>query len=180
MPRSKLPVLRHRDDLKIPAPCAEDFDEMTPDGSGRMCASCCSVVHDMSAMTEREAARFLAARRGQPTCVHFNLRPDGSIVYRREPHPLAPVMAVALAACTPHGPPQERALDVGDPLPTSTPVMMPTVVPPATTPATTPTVKPQAELPLPEPCAAKAGDPAKQKPTKKQKFADAVDGMLEW
>ncbi len=176
MARSKLPVLRHRDDLKIPAPCAEDFEEMTPAGPGRMCASCCSVVHDMSAMTEREAARFLAARRGQPTCVHFNLRPDGSIVYRREPaHPLAPVMAVALAACTPHGPPHERALDVGDPLPTTTPVMMPTVVPPAT-----PQVKPQAEPAIAEPCAPKgaANDPAK--PTRKKKREDAVDGMLEW
>lgn len=179
MPRSKLPVLRHRDDLKIPAPCAEDFDEMTPAGPGRHCASCCSVVHDMSAMTEREAARFLAARRGQPTCVHFNLRPDGSIVYRREPaHPLAPVMAVALAACTPHGPPQARALDVGDALPTATPVMMPTVVPAATTPTS---ARQQAEPAIAEPCLPKSGDPARRKQTpKKPEKLDVIDGMIEW
>lgn len=180
MPRSKLPVLRHRDDLKIPAPCAEDFDEMTPAGPGRMCDRCCSVVHDMSAMTERAAARFLAARRGQPTCVHFEFHPDGAIRYRREPaRPLAPVMAVALAACTPHGPPRELSVDGADPQPIAAPVLTPTVVPVATPPA----VK-QAEPPDVEPCKPKGAalEPGKRRPaaSKKKKDLDMIDGMIEW
>lgn len=173
----RLPVLRHRDDLRIPAPCDEDFDAMTPSGRGRACASCCEVVHDMSAMTEREAARFLAARRGQRTCVHFELRPDGSILYRREPaRPLAPMMLVALAACTPHGPPRELTVDAAA---DAEPSVLPTATAAGYVPP--PPAPPRSEPALVEPCDPRKAKPKDKRPVKKNREdIEVVDGMIEW
>lgn len=178
MRRFTLPVLRHRDDLRVPAPCDEDFEAMTPEGAGRRCAACSHVVHDMSAMTEREAAQFLASREGQRTCVHFELRPDGAILFRREPaRPLAPVVAVALAACTPHGPPEERRLELTE-----------AALPAATVPTTTvPVARVAPEPPAPAapevvPCPGpddKAKDPTRKRPPKKKRGLDVIDGFWE-
>mgnify|MGYP006870797230 CR=1 FL=1 len=75
---------------------------------GRACAACEHVVHDLSAMSEREAARFVTERRGQRVCMRYLARADGTIVYRPEPPRAGPaVMAAALAACAPWEPPPE-------------------------------------------------------------------------
>lgn len=86
--------------------CDADYAAMTPVAGGRACAACDHVVHDLSAMTEREAARFVGERRGQRVCLRYEARPDGTILYRpAEPSRFAPaVMVAALAACTPHEP----------------------------------------------------------------------------
>jgi hypothetical protein len=182
-----LPVLRHRSDLRIPSPCDEHFEDMTPEARGRRCAACDHVVHDMSAMTAREAARFLAERKGQRTCVHFELRPDGSIVYRRESTAPAPLLAVALAACTPHGPPPElergvEVVEVAPALPSAT------VVPERSEPEPPPRLETAGILPCnpPAPQAAKPRPvkakphptPGKQAP-KRPKSELVIDGYME-
>lgn len=180
MARHRLHVLRHRSDLRIPNPCDEHFEDMTPEAGGRRCAACEHVVHDMSAMTARAAARFLEAHRGQRTCVHFVLRPDGSIVYRPEPPaPAAPLLAAALAACTPHGPPP--ALELGpEPIEIARPALPePTVVPeqpPPTHRETTdviPCTPPAPEQPKKPKPTTKSGQP------KKPKDDRVIDGYFE-
>lgn len=81
---------------------------MPPVAGGRACAACEHVVHDLSAMTEREAARFVTERQGQRVCLRYLARPDGTIVYRDEPpRAVAVAVAAALAACAPWEPPRE-------------------------------------------------------------------------
>jgi hypothetical protein len=93
--------------------CHEDYEAMTPVTGGRACAACQHVVHDLSAMREREAARFVAEHAGQRVCMRYLARADGTIVYREEPSRMgAAALAVALAACTPHEPPPQIAGEV--------------------------------------------------------------------
>jgi hypothetical protein len=178
MARHRLPVLRHRDDLRIPDPCDERFEDMTPEGRGRRCAACDHVVHDMSAMTAREAARFLAARKGQRTCVHFELRPDGSVRYRDDgPRPAAPLLALALAACTPHGPPPALELEVVEVAAPALP--SPTVVPEQPSQSLLPPDPPGLETAGILPCVPPSKPaPAKQpKQPRKPKSDLVIDGM---
>lgn len=141
-------------DLPLTNRCDEDFTAMEPAEGGRRCAACERVVHDLSAMSAREAARFVAGRRGERTCYRYLARPDGALVFAPEPaRPLAPlVIAATLAACTPHAPPQLELAVQAQELPSSAP---PVVIP--------------AALPEPdEPCEPAAEpDPAKPKRPKK-------------
>ena len=56
--------------LSIPEPCHENWDEMTPDGKGKFCASCQKPVIDFTNMTERQVAEFFR-RPGSSTCGRF-------------------------------------------------------------------------------------------------------------
>ena len=106
--------------LHIAEPCHENWDEMTIEGKRRFCDHCSKHVHDLSAMTESEAA---AALKGPGRkCVRYKVDPDGEIIFakprpeptvvpisalrrrpRRAPMRAAAAAVVALAACTPHG-----------------------------------------------------------------------------
>jgi len=97
-------------DLPIPRPCDASWDEMEGDAVRRFCRKCEKHVHNLSALTEDEARRLLAAERPGRLCVQYAARPDGEIVFgwsapiplRRRPRGPAVVAGVAgslLAAC---------------------------------------------------------------------------------
>lgn len=65
-------------DLPIPRPCSVSWESMTGDDRRRLCSQCQEHVHDVSAMTEREARRV--AQEG--TCVQYRVDRGGSIVFR--------------------------------------------------------------------------------------------------
>jgi hypothetical protein len=94
-------------DLKItfPSPCAENWDEMTPDGRNRFCARCTETIHDLSKYDYEEAIVLLKS--DKETCVRAQLRLNGTIVLgsgpvRRATRIVAAVGAsVGLMALTP-------------------------------------------------------------------------------
>ena len=104
-------------DIRIPEPCSEDWQGMTPAQRGRFCAACQKHVHDLSAMTEREANALLGS--GQDICVSYLSDSSGAVRFR--PQPVVPAsrlvrrasavtaagFGLALAACAPHAPPPE-------------------------------------------------------------------------
>ncbi|MEQ1506167.1 MAG: hypothetical protein ABMB14_28300, partial [Myxococcota bacterium] len=73
----------HRTQIPIAEPCHADWDAMTGDARRRFCGACTKHVHDLSAVTEPEAERLLAAT--PDLCVRYTLRPDGSLVHRANP-----------------------------------------------------------------------------------------------
>ncbi|MBL9104881.1 MAG: hypothetical protein JNL82_28305 [Myxococcales bacterium] len=108
--------------------CGEDYDAMSAAAGGRRCGACDRVVVDLSAMSEREAARFMARPRERRACISYEVRDDGRVVYRRpRPSRLAPgLVAAALTACAPHEPPpriEGAQLEVEAPAPA--PVVVP-------------------------------------------------------
>lgn len=101
-------------EIRIPEPCGESWEGMTPEDRGRFCSSCQKTVHDLSAMSEPEAKALL--RSGKDICVSYLSDKAGTVRFRPEPKlvPLsrlrrtAPAataagLALALAACAPHG-----------------------------------------------------------------------------
>ncbi len=56
-------------DIRIPEPCHEDWNKMTPEEKGRFCASCQKVVYDFTRATEEEFNE-LVAEKGK-VCGHF-------------------------------------------------------------------------------------------------------------
>lgn len=91
----------HRRTLPIADPC----HAFRPEPGKSFCGKCEKHVHDLSAMTKREAERFLAAHAGQKICVAYRTAKDGSILVRPEPRMIGVVMmALGLAACTGYAP----------------------------------------------------------------------------
>ena len=64
-------------------------------GAIRFCRLCHKNVHDLSAMTEDEAGRFLAAG-GQP-CMRYTFDGEGRVLFADRPRPLLPRLAAAAA-----------------------------------------------------------------------------------
>jgi hypothetical protein len=106
----------HERDVEIPEPCHADWDTMRPEDRGRFCFQCQNKVHDLSAMTERDAKRFLAdaADGDADVCVSYLAHTDGSIDFvapkvlpigRLLRFVPAAGLAMAAAACTPTEPP---------------------------------------------------------------------------
>ena len=61
-----------RDQVPLRFPCGADFDQMKAiDDRRRLCAACDTVVADLSAMTEADAKRALAARETARLCVRY-------------------------------------------------------------------------------------------------------------
>lgn len=58
--------------VRIPKPCHEDWDVMTPTEKGRHCSVCSTTVVDFSASTDAEILRFLNDKAGQKTCGRFS------------------------------------------------------------------------------------------------------------
>lgn len=100
--------MQHRR-LPIASPCSERFAAMAVrDQTRRYCDRCEQEVHDLSSMTRAEAEYFMLQRhrRGQPTCVRVEVRPDREIRFRPAPPRTAGPALVAfaglMAACTGH------------------------------------------------------------------------------
>jgi hypothetical protein len=91
----------HRRALPIANPC----DVFRPGAGRTFCDKCEKHVHDLSAMTEREAKRFLSAHEGREICVAYRSRRDGTVVHRPERRPIGLALAaLGVAACTGHAP----------------------------------------------------------------------------
>jgi hypothetical protein len=91
-----------RTHLPIANPCHEDWDAMHPVERGRFCDSCDKSVFDLSSMTEAEASETLREHAGQRICVRYCHDTAGTIRFRPERPMRAAVLALAMAACTPH------------------------------------------------------------------------------
>lgn len=91
----------HRRTLPIADPC----HAFRPEPGKSFCDKCEKHVHDLSAMTKREAERFLAAHVGEKICVAYRTAKDGSILVKPEPRMIGVVLiALGLAACTGYAP----------------------------------------------------------------------------
>jgi len=73
------------DDIKIAAPCHEDWDEMTGDEQVRRCAACKLDVFNISEMTEEDAVDLIESRSGERTCVKLFRRADGTVITKNCP-----------------------------------------------------------------------------------------------
>jgi hypothetical protein len=63
--------------IEVTEPCAIDWDAMAGDEQKRFCAHCQRFVHNLSAMTEAEAADLLCRDAGR-LCVRYAPAADGS------------------------------------------------------------------------------------------------------
>lgn len=144
---------------------------MRPDAAGRHCERCTHAVHDLSALTERQARRLLAARKGQQTCVRARVSADGQALFRPEPRRVLPAAAaVALAACTPHTPEAQRLASAVE-VEAVPEVMSPPIIP----------VGPpqQGAGPEPEPCPPKPSPRVKGKAGAVERDRDIL-GLIAW
>ena len=112
-----------RDDVEveIPEPCSADWEAMEARDRGRFCLDCQTRVHDLSAMTEAEAQRFLTRNADRDDiCLSFLHTEDGTIQYQAAQPRLVPLkrllrlapaagLAAAVAACTPIAPDSDQA-----------------------------------------------------------------------
>ena len=64
--------------MGVREPCQKDWDGMTGDDRVRFCAGCNLHVHNLSAMTRREAERLVCERAGR-LCVRFEQGADGIV-----------------------------------------------------------------------------------------------------
>lgn len=58
--------------VKIPEPCTENWDKMTPDNNGRFCGSCQKTVVDFTQMSDEQVKNFLLDNKHKNTCGRFN------------------------------------------------------------------------------------------------------------
>jgi hypothetical protein len=65
--------MKYQYSLQIPAPCSENWDEMTAAEMGRFCAHCQETVIDFSEMTDNEIATFLHAHANEKICGNITL-----------------------------------------------------------------------------------------------------------
>lgn len=64
----------------VEKPCSVSWDSMTGDERVRLCSQCNFKVHNLSSMSDREAAAVLKKRKGERTCIFMYRRKDGSVV----------------------------------------------------------------------------------------------------
>ena len=74
-------------EICIATPCGENWETMTPEHGGRLCATCDKVVHDLSAMSEARAQRLMASKRN--LCVRYLFDEHGNIWFAGDEPPLA-------------------------------------------------------------------------------------------
>lgn len=101
-------------EIQIPEPCDADWDAMTPVERGRFCSDCQKKVHDLSAMPESDAQRFLESD-DEDICISYLSNAAGEVRFqpervvplhrlvRRASMATAAGLSMALAACAPHG-----------------------------------------------------------------------------
>lgn len=66
------------DDIRISSPCSAEWDSMTGNDRVRFCSHCNLSVHNLSAMSQREALRLVANSKGR-LCVRYYRQPERSI-----------------------------------------------------------------------------------------------------
>jgi hypothetical protein len=66
------------DSIEVKSPCAQDWDSMHGSNDFRFCDHCVKHVHDLSAMTRKDARKLIARSNGN-ICVRYVRRPDGRI-----------------------------------------------------------------------------------------------------
>ena len=66
------------DRINIPAPCSADWDSMKGNDQVRFCSQCNLNVHNLSAMTRKEARKLVAASGGR-LCVRYYKKPNGRV-----------------------------------------------------------------------------------------------------
>jgi hypothetical protein len=57
--------------IRVPEPCHEDWNKMTPEKQGKFCGSCCKTVVDFSGKTDQEIKMILIENSGKKMCGHF-------------------------------------------------------------------------------------------------------------
>jgi len=67
------------DSIKSPSPCSKNWNEMTGDEKARFCETCKKDVHNISAMTRKEARKFAAQNSGK-ACVRFERLENGKVL----------------------------------------------------------------------------------------------------
>ena len=114
-----------RKDLHIATPCHESWDAMDGAHATRFCGQCDKHVHDLSAMTQREADALLHSN--QRLCVRYTSTQDGEVLHTDSQDPtwrlslqatgaqrltMAALMALplALSACLPDAPSSAQAV----------------------------------------------------------------------
>lgn len=89
-----------QNEIPIPSPCDEPFADMRALGRGpaRLCATCATPVHDLSALSDDEARRWVAQHRAASPCVRYAIGDDGEILHRGAPRPDVPPSRLTRAA----------------------------------------------------------------------------------
>ena len=89
------------DAVDVPVPCSESWDEMTGGEKQRFCASCEKDIHNISAMTSREARKLLYES-NEKLCIRIEKDADGKIkTLKKQLHQItrrAPIAASVLSA----------------------------------------------------------------------------------
>jgi hypothetical protein len=67
-------------EVEFPAPCGERWEDMTPAGCNRHCASCDKIIHDLDAYRFDDVAALLA--RGEELCVRARIGADGEVALK--------------------------------------------------------------------------------------------------
>ncbi|MFT3687218.1 MAG: hypothetical protein QM783_20230 [Phycisphaerales bacterium] len=94
--------------LRVDSPCPMSWDAMRGDHRSRFCDHCQLHVHNVSALTKREARALLAASSGR-LCLNGYVRPDGELVTQDEladlleSHGAAPERVAAVRAAVSAG-----------------------------------------------------------------------------
>jgi hypothetical protein len=89
----------NRDHAPIARPCGADWNAMSPRGTARLCGECDKVVHDLSALSEREARSLLRARSTEGLCIRYLHDANGDIWFGgRGPGEAAGLVPVARLA----------------------------------------------------------------------------------
>ncbi|MCA9586318.1 MAG: hypothetical protein KC657_13260 [Myxococcales bacterium] len=100
----KLPLLPR---VEIASPCDARWEDMSGTDQIRRCEQCHKNVHDVSAMDQEEALRFLSEVSRLAPCVRLFVRPDGRFltadcpvgIERRRRRRALPAVALAALAC---------------------------------------------------------------------------------
>ena len=70
------------DGISIASPCSADWNQMQGDDRRRLCAQCKLHVHNLSAMSRRDANELLQRSKQGRVCVRFFRRADGTVLTR--------------------------------------------------------------------------------------------------
>jgi hypothetical protein len=151
----------HSDEVKIPKPCDEPWENMSGCGVERHCARCAKSVYDLSEMTEDEVEQLMT-HRPPNLCVSYLTDDHGLIQLKRKSRAGVVVgLALSLAACsnpfkrTGGAPPQAVVVPraIGSVAPATPPA-------PAVTPSSSAS---SASVPPPSASSAKGNPPPKLK-----------------
>jgi hypothetical protein len=69
--------------LRVAYECDEDWSRFAGEGATRLCDRCVKQVHDLSALTRREATELLRRHDGR-ICVRFTHDGEGRVLFRSE------------------------------------------------------------------------------------------------